>query len=468
VANSRSKQQLEGMIHRLNHMRSTPTKATLATLRHLARMQDEADEREQRKHNGGDCNFLELEESGARPRFWEQIKNAQKSISVSQKLQSLRKARVKARVELDVQGRERVCRGWEVARFAACAVFLFHHVKRKNASAEIIKGILANLGEWSRVRNSIRKLSQNMHVLQRASRNFLSSKKQRCDFMCKEWQRIEDYHLRLHCTQLAAKMIGDIKQQEAIKSAKTHAPGYKRPDHAIQVDNEMHQLMQEHADWTICRIPADVRRSVIARFYLSQLRKSTKGRLNLLAAVSEVVKFHKDSSGFLKSFGADESHAADLKSMTRERHAAAELNHHEFWRLTEDTALDLIAWAAHSLRHKKPWQDHPAHFDRPGNSMYRPHLKLSDAVRDEGLGLLGGVKAKTFRGAAIRAISDKQSAKNDGASSDLDELWQRFSPRLKALAKEEGVRKPGSQMSSRSFAAAGLPTCEQDDAAWQL
>jgi len=387
---------------------------------------------------------------------------------------------VKVVIEVDPVVRATAMRALATFRYAVSVVVLWRISLKKREAMDRMRSFVDSLGEWSRMRNSIARLKANVKILQRACRHFLVTKRKRCEVMSKEWQRLEDVHLSSHFANLAAKSIEEEKFKDlGKKEGPEGSIRHKRAKQKLQSDkvaNEISSMMMDQIDWKAYRIPAKERRATIARYYIVQLKKKIKQKRNLLECVEGVVKLHQETLGFLKEFGADESQALDLKDLATEQMAKGRRHHHQvdFWHLSEDRTLDLIAFAAHQLPKEGPWRDHPANQEISGmsNPMYRPRIKATSAGRGKNdfFGMMGddhpGSTNHKRRNSTTRIQLSKEEEKKAEQPVDLDELWKNFTPRFL-----EEVGKPLSRISdrgstSRPESRPGLG--DQDQASWHL
>lgn len=283
--------------------------------------------------------------------------------------------------ECDPIMKERTKRLWEIFRYAASAYFLWGVARKKARAIVMMKSFLYTVGEWARVRYSMTKLRRNITILQRGGRRFLALKRERCAIMSQEWQRVEDLHLAIHFKALSAKSIAEMKKAHLEKKAGKEGTLKHKLAKAKQLHDEktnsISRMMSNQVDWKIYRIPPEHRSWVVSRYYMVLLRKKVNERKNIMAVVHELVEMHKDTMDFLKIFGADESEHHDLKHLARAHGAIKDT--YEFWILSQDTTLDLIAYAAvHRLGNKtEPWRYHPSNQEISGldNILHRTHVK---------------------------------------------------------------------------------------------
>jgi len=342
-----------------------------------------------------------------------------------------------------------------------------------------MKSFCVSLGEWTRVRKSMYDLKSNVKALQRACRYFLAAKRKRCEMMSKEWQQVEDAYLSTHFTALADKAIEEEKMREVEKKAGPEGSikhqRAKKKMHSQQLSCEITQLKKDQVDWKMYRLPAEERRATISRYYMVQLKKKIRQKRNLFDVVRGVVKLHHETLGFLKEFGADESQALDLKSIATSHVGFNRRQHHhpDFWHLTEESTLDLIAFTAHKSKNDRQgehWHNHPANVEISGmpNPMYRPKVKALSGKGNDFLSMMGDEKPGSIaqrRRNTVTRMQPETEEKKTTYPVDLDELWRNFTPRLREDANTPLSRMTGHPM-SRPESRPGLG--DQAQASWHL
>lgn len=471
VESQKSQIFIATMLKKMNSMRSEPSENTLANLEQIAERGQYHRQRAM-KHAGGDTLGSPTgdgELGGSReltPRAL--LKNTRKKLEGAPAVKDKPKAKraPKPQVAMDPKAHKRAVRRWNIARLAVYAHYLYSTIKKKRDAIGKVKSFVAFFGEWARVRLSMQRLSTNIRILQSSCRHFLSSKKKRCELMAKEWQRVEDKHLAPFFKALAQQAL----MEQTLKEARAKE-GTVKAELALkkQKNNVVRNMMKESIDWKQFRIPKEERKAVLGRFYIVNLKKKIRNQQHLYRVVQEVVRKHNETVGFLRKFGADAAHARDLRNMALgasalENGAEAQTKA-EFWHLTEERALDLIAFAAHQKRSTDPWHNHPSNFDRPDNRMYRPALKTSGGEGDI-LGMMTEARPTAARSSKkvlpVGPVT-KQPLENKQAEApvDIDELWRTFTPRM-----FEAPARPDSQEEERPSSRPGLG--DQDQVAWRL
>jgi len=138
-------------------------------------------------------------------------------------------------------------------------------------------------------------------------------------------------------------------------------------------------LVERTIDWRQYRIPVSERKHTIALFYMKQLQRHVRGKMNAVIAFQSVLAAQKDMVMFLQQFGAE------VGEDRIDRELAIEVLPRplttSFWSASEDTILNMIALAAAELRTVSPFQEHPSHKEIKGNTMFRGDPKSLHNLR---------------------------------------------------------------------------------------
>ncbi|CAE8642091.1 unnamed protein product, partial [Polarella glacialis] len=103
--------------------------------------------------------------------------------------------------------------GWVVVRSVTRVIALYRRTRIQTGSQHIVKSILGQLGEWSRVRFAIKKTISTVRGIQTVCRQFLVTKKLRCEQIAKDWSRLEDKHLQRFFTKYAEQLIKEQMEE---------------------------------------------------------------------------------------------------------------------------------------------------------------------------------------------------------------------------------------------------------------
>lgn len=363
--------------------------------------------------------------------------------------------------------RVRVKQLWALTRGVVRMLLVyFAHMRLLNAS-ELCRLFVWQLGEWSRLRSSMHRLLRSVVLLQRTSREFLALKAKRCELMQKEWQRVEDQYLVSFFKLYAYKAMEEHQTKSdqeflwasphecmkrfGIQMTRSQRQGMMLPRFT---KDKFDELVERAIDWRPLRIPAKERKIIINRYYMVHLYKHMESRKNLLRAVQMAVQWQREMAKFLEEFGAHTTLNLSEIGGGAEINADGHLN--EFWHISEETAVELVALGAeHMLRVLPfPYKEHPANKDlhNDGFEKYcQIQKRLPDELRAALLTELDG--RQTTRGEMSRAGRNgmhqqpmlkstsakkaqghsKPGGKAEASRQDIDELFREFTPRLRTI-----------------------------------
>lgn len=364
----------------------------------------------------------------------------------------------------------RARRHWNVVRALVKVCILLFTTQKKNESAEMMKMLLKNCGEFLRISAAVRIFINAVKVLQRHMKAFLVLKRKRCMQIEKEWMRFEEHHLSVWFRFQAQAIVREQKAQAA--EAQGASAARKQRSKGKLMLQLMEAGIKEGDDMvavTGCMIPAKERRAVIQRFHNSKLRKHVRQSALVDISVKETLQAQRDLCSFLRTMGSD---------------ARPEVPHHlpkidGHWHvLDEDTALGLIARCAQALAHVSGFQDHPANLAIPENltTSYQeyvvgsdpnafaarimraidripfrgrfgrpPQMRTEDII-DEEQRLVGTNPSKRDSVVATGVVQEGQVARSRGGSkdasggSDVEQVFNSFTPRLREI-KEVQVKE---------------------------
>merc|ERR1712217_200521 len=205
------------------------------------------------------------------------------------------------------------------------------------------------------------------------------------------------------------------------------------------------------------RIPPKTRKEMISRYYMVQLKKHVRNQKAFISTVKTAVSNEKELVQFLKMFGADDSQIQDTQPQILPQSDVSSL---PFYHFNEDTALQLIAISAQFLAREDPWQDHPANKDvetsggrrgARGSAMHTSSgsgnpaqnvARMLAADKSVSLGRLCRRPEKDRRRSGQEASSeDVAEAESAEVRVDVDELFRRFTPRLKEICEEQAANR---------------------------
>lgn len=341
---------------------------------------------------------------------------------------------------------DRLRKLWAIAKAAAKVLALFASVLRKRDHVELVKRILRQLGEWARLRRSVRRLMDSVMMLQTTCRQYLEYKRRRCEQMQREWTKWEDNHLSNYFRSVTQKMIKEMKAQtksmgDQVTATRSLRRSSARPRQSVaglQVGKgDFIQMIEAgvdsgnlQIDWRSFRIPARDRWATINAYYVARLKKHVRCQGSFLTAVKAQVESEKEMVHFLQCFGANERTVKDFQRtvLTQED----KVKPTPFWHLSEEMVLKLIAITAQSLAAEKAFADHPANKD------VEPWLRTAlpgdgEAIRSSGV-------------AGDRAIALVRILERQNWAVNLGRLRAR--PQRKALRSPSPPSRPVSKSNS--------------------
>jgi len=363
---------------------------------------------------------------------------------------------------------KRIMLRWAKAKALAKVLMLFSRVKRKRQAAEIVKPFLEKLGEWARIKFAMKKMAGGVVILQKQCKVWLQAKRKRCDAMERMWNRLEERHLQVYFKHYTQKLLleqageggeGGKVADKKVLSAKNEEKAGKQA-----FFKEMQKAAMKGSlgiDWKQFCIPPRERKSVISRWYMTQLNKHIRVKGNVIDLVQQAVKTENEIARFLKSLGANDD---EIKKSVAASAASTESAPVSYWHsFDEETILGLIALSAQAMRRIDPYQEHPANKDMPketaqaetGSKTARRGTKSGAALSGGGSkqppscspGMdisktldFGQLEKGVTMGAFNKGEDDDKKAtqlqrKNNGGG--VEDVFSQFTPRLKKIVEEQ-------------------------------
>lgn len=201
-----------------------------------------------------------------------------------------------------------------------------------------------------------------MQTLQNACREFLTLKRQRCQRVSKDWQRVEDEHLETFFHRYAEQLVKE--QMKDLDRAKQRTQDFYKELLAAVKGGEI------AVNWRAFRIPAKERAQIISAYYVTQLRTKVRMRAGIYDATKEVMQVQRDLKGFLGVFGVQITPQEGLACFNVA--PAQQEVYTSFWDVSEANMLQLIGIGAHLMAAKgvQSYEEHPSFKDLPGNPMH--------------------------------------------------------------------------------------------------
>jgi len=358
--------------------------------------------------------------------------------------------------------------------FRGCVRFMtvyFAHMRRLDSS-DILRKLVAQEGEWSRIKKAMKRLCNSVVEVQRCVRTFFATRDKRIEVMNGDWKRMEENYLSSFFKLYAFRAMDERGDPEA---------NFSKPKTLMRTETsavraklrmskeETDRLVESSLDLKSLRIPARVRKGLLNRYYMIELHNHIRMREDMIRTVRHTMEHQKDVVAALALFG----HTPSPSEMVAPQLSSLELVMAEFWHFKEETVYELIAIAADHLQHDNPaFKEHPAakvsvlldhdfdKFVRPRQTIHsvvklaivaelqgRPFSRLELFRESDKLVLTAAGRSKT---AAVEAVDRKANVRSpidrsvnfaieDGQQRrpDMDELWRGFSPRLQEQREKE-------------------------------
>lgn len=354
--------------------------------------------------------------------------------------------------------KRRARRNWNVVRALVKWSMLLFTTQKKNESAEMMKMILKNCGEFLRFSRAVRMFIDAVKVLQRRMKKFLAVKRKRCLQIEKDWMRIEEYHLNVWFRYHAQAVVREQKAQahaaEAVGAANARKARSKKA--MLQLVEAGVQGGDDLVTVIGCMIPAKERRAVIQRLHRVKLWKHLRESALCDVSVKETMQSQRDLCAFLKTMGSDArpevpEHLPQIDS--------------EWYLLTEDEGIGIIARCAQALAHVSGFQEHPANLAVPENrrttfseyvagsdpigfaarimqsmdfTAFRgrfgrpPSMRTEDILEEEQHGA-NPTKRDNIATKVTKGVAQEFQAWQDSSKEDVEEIFKSFTPRLREI-----------------------------------
>jgi len=365
---------------------------------------------------------------------------------------------------------------WRCFRGVVRTLTVYYAHMKRIRYAEMLRRFVRQLGEWSRVKGAIKKMIATVITLQRTCKGFLTTKGKRCEMMQREFQKAEDNYLQTYFRLYAHRALEEHYQKEEDMNSWVSPTGkrvytgiHKKRAHKM-THEETNEFVDQTFDWKAYRIPGNIRKALINRYYLFELSKHLRSRQALMWTVRHTVEFQKEMLQTMKFFGVGED--TKHKQWTAPILSGKELQMTEFWHLTEDIVIDLVCMAAESLLTSKDpsharFKEHPANksdklLDDEYDRFCRPPRPLPNETRAAlavGLEHRMVTRQDLVRAEVNLAVKRASIASREAAAGrrrsisdcspepivtiveerpvDLDDVCRDFTPRLKEMAQKQ-------------------------------
>ncbi|CAE7304598.1 STK33, partial [Symbiodinium sp. CCMP2456] len=188
---------------------------------------------------------------------------------------------------------------WSIVKALTQWLLLWFRRRRLHTSANICVMVLRQMGEWSRIRSAMKGFVDNVTLLQRWCKRFLTVKRRRCGLCEKEWERFEDFHLS-HFFRNKAQAI--IQEQKELAATEAMGGQGKRQYKGIQSgkakrDKQAFLNLLEAGveggeisiDFRAYKIPPAERRAIINRWYMVTLRNHVRSEQTIALTIKEML-----------------------------------------------------------------------------------------------------------------------------------------------------------------------------------
>jgi len=390
------------------------------------------------------------------------------------------KKKLEAQKELDLALRARVRRRWAIVKAHVKWLALLFSQQKRHRSSDVLYSVLKQMGEWARIKTAMQNIFESVKTIQRGYREFLKSKVKRCGASEKDWNRLEDYYLS-QFFKGAAKQVVQAAKEEIGVANKTKAQS-KMLTKAKQERQETLNMLEAFVaqgdvaiDWRAYKIPAVVRKTIIHRWYITNLRKWIRAQAHLVASFKESMHNEKELMKFLNTFGVDDKQkrlGTDFGGRGKTAaHSDDKAKTIPWYQMPEELIFKAIALSAQAMEHDELFRDHPAN-------------RELQTERTEGLVYNSQVDPNTFAAAVLKATEkpcdlarfgnisqDNQAARgeddaegivpamaagpgdtnrkrvsiaktlpNSGVREiDIDQVFKSFTPRLREITEEQTV-----------------------------
>lgn len=356
-------------------------------------------------------------------------------------------------------------KNWVKARALVHWLVLYRFYRRRSEAIWVVKGIIKQCGEWSRIRRSIFRVRESIRFLQRRARYFLEKKRKRVDEFGKVWQKVEDQYLASYFKENMKKILQD-KAEEVARFSPPPSAGSgdqaQTPPRAQNKKNwvatlsrktrkthDFYQKMSSDLDngtfqfpISAFKIPDEKRRAIISKWYMNRLRTHVRGHQNFMTLVQTVIQSEKELVEFLKTLRRSED--GDEEEETQHAAIGFGVDYYQdvvrqpgdslavpFYAFTEEFALTLIIDAARSMVHIPPFEEHPASKDLAEQRMLKKNMMAESA------------KLQAFN------MADASDSRAEPASNQVDEDKRdkpvditdllKFTPRLREISEEQAA-----------------------------
>lgn len=306
---------------------------------------------------------------------------------------------------------------WGVIRGVLAMTWLLHRVREKHWAADGIRQFLQQVEQVGILKARARHLKNEIIKVQGVCRRFLSRKRQWVKSISETWTSLEDSHLSMYAVR---GFDGQSAARRKIMADDLSSPDAKRAAAA-----------PEELKWRVLKIPANTRKFMLGRWYMRQLRKKVQAHKTWQQCMEAGVSQRKDIQQYLKLCGLEDQAHLHVDDAEKEgKLEARKIEKRNYLKITDQEIQELISMSAQELRDVPPFHRHPACIGKSKGA--RPMSKT--AQRRHSLSDIG------------RNVPEAQAEACGVDPNDLEELFRRFTPRLREIRDAPAAAETGADM----------------------
>lgn len=325
------------------------------------------------------------------------------------------------------------CFMWGVIRGMLGMLWLLNRVRERHWAADGLRQFLQQVERFGLLKAKAHHLVKNVIKVQGLCRSFLSRKRQWTSLKTAFWIQIEDQQLQWY----AIKGF-DGKTVEAAKRNLAKDP--------FASQTELTAMSVQELKWKALRIPVSHRKFALGRWYVRQLRRKVQALMLWQETMQVGLSQAQDIRQFFELCGLEgPSDEIDVKRHDK-RHEDAEMVEQNFLVLNEQDVLDLICTSAQELRDVPPFH---RHYACTGKSTMLS--KGGTARRASMSGSKQSMRIQSKQNSS-QGTGQAEAGKCEVDPNDLEELFRRFTPRLRDIREA-----PAAIVDGIDFVADGPP-----------
>jgi len=316
---------------------------------------------------------------------------------------------------------------WTVVRGAFYLIWLLFMVRRKHDAIDCVRTYLYQVATVKILNDTCRKLNSRVRKLQNVARAFIARKRAWTEQTSRSWLHYEDKYLETNLKDVKGPAPEPEKEEKRERER-------ERPPLDSPKESPKRPSTPANDWWKILRIPAENRNAALGRWYISRLRSKVQMQSGWLGTVETAHSENKDLRQFFTLCGLDFSDQP-LEVQVEEKPEKKQRKRNKgFLEVGEQEMLELIAIEALELRDVEPFQNHPFNKNLPRDTV-RPSSGSSTGRRPR----QSVANISRIRTSISNAVGDgnrdnlKHQRKKEMRPADVDELFRRFTPRLRQI-----------------------------------